>query len=68
VQPEEDSPDLKAAYPGYPDRAKARFTVELGADDLAAAGAPQEVPMRITVRGVDGAVTEIDRRQLDFPK
>ena len=64
----EDSPDLKAAYPGYPDRASARFSLEIGADDLAAAGAPEELPMRITVRSVGGAVTEIDRRRLDFPK
>jgi hypothetical protein len=64
----EDSPDVKAAYPGYPDRARARFTLELGADDLAAAGAPEELPMRITVRSAGGAVTEIDRRRLDFPK
>ena len=68
VQPDEDSPDLRATYPGYPDRARARFTVELVAADLAAAGAPEELPLRITVRGVDGAVSEIDRRRLDFPK
>jgi len=68
VQPDGDSPGLKATYPGYPDRAKARFTLELGAGDLAAAGAPEELPLRITVRSAEGAVTEIDRRRLDFPK
>jgi hypothetical protein len=68
VQIGEDSPELAAAYPGYPDRAHGRFVLELGAADLAAAGAPEEQPMRITVRSAGGAVTEIDRRRVEFPK
>ena len=61
------SPALREALPGYPDAAQGNFALDLGADDLARAGAPQPLPLRITARGRGGAVTEIDRRRLEFP-
>ena len=62
------SPDLKAIFPGYPDGARGRFALDLSEEDLAKAGAPAELPMRITVKSRAGGATEIDRRHLDFPK
>ncbi|HEY4999462.1 MAG TPA: hypothetical protein VII36_09970 [Usitatibacter sp.] len=62
------SPALKPLFPGYPDAGQAYFALDLGPEDLALAGAPAPLPMRITVRGRGGAVTEIDRRRLEFPK
>lgn len=60
------SPALREALPGYPDAAQGNFALDLGADDLARAGAPQPLLLRITARGRGGAVTEIDRRRLEF--
>ncbi len=62
------SPDLKALFPGYPDGARGRFVLDLTEDDLAKAGAPAEIPLRVTVKSRAGGVTEIDRRRLEFPK
>jgi hypothetical protein len=60
------SPALREVLPGYPDAAHGNFALDLGADDLALAGAPQALDLRITARGRGGAVTEIDRRRLEF--
>ncbi len=60
--------DLRAVYPGYPDGARGRFAVDFSEEDLRNAGAPETLPLRITVRSRTGAVTEIDRRKLEFPK
>ena len=62
------NPDLRAFFPGYPDNARAGFVLDLAEGDLAQAGAPEALPLRITVKSRAGAVTEIDRRKLEFPK
>ncbi|MEP7068362.1 MAG: hypothetical protein ABI789_03940 [Usitatibacter sp.] len=59
---------LRSIYPGYPDGARGGFALDLGEEDLRKAGAPEALPMRITVRSRAGGVTEIDRRRLEFPK
>jgi hypothetical protein len=60
--------DLKAIYPGYPDGARGRFAADFTEEELRGAGAPETLPLRITVRSRTGGVTEIDRRRLEFPK
>ncbi len=60
--------DVKQVYPGYPDGARGRFALDLDGEELRKAGAPETLPMRITVKNRAGAVTEIDRRLLEFPK
>jgi hypothetical protein len=60
--------DLQPIYPGYPDAARGRFALDLNEEELRAAGAPETLPLRITVKSRAGAVTEIDRRRLEFPK
>lgn len=60
------SADLKSLFPGYPGGERGRFSLDLGPDDLARAGAPEELPMRIRAKSRSGAVTEIDRRRLEF--
>jgi len=64
----EASPDLKAVFPGYPDAARGRFALDLSEAELVEAGAPAELALRITAKSRAGAVTEIDRRRLEFPK
>jgi hypothetical protein len=64
----EASPELQPLFPGYPDGARGRFALDLGEDDLAKAGAPEDLGLRITARSRAGAATEIDRRRLEFPK
>lgn len=61
-----DSKALRQVMPGYPDAAQGNFALDLTADDLAKAGAPQPQPLRVLVRGRGGAVTEIDRRRIEF--
>jgi hypothetical protein len=63
-----ESEVLKPIYPGYPDAARGRFALDLTEEELRTAGAPETLPMRITVKSRAGAVTEIDRRRLEFPK
>ena len=53
-------------YAGYPDAKTAGFAVDLTAEDLAKAGAPNPLTMRIVVSGKSGTSTEIDRRNLEF--
>ncbi len=60
------SPDIEANFPGLPDAARSRFSLDLTAEDLAQAGAPNRVALVVRVKGRGGAVTEIDRRNLDF--
>ena len=60
--------DLQALFPGYPDAARGRFAFDFTEEDLAKAGAPEELPLRITVKSRAGGVTEIDRRRLEFPR
>jgi hypothetical protein len=57
---------VAAIHSGYPDAARAGFALDLTADDLAKAGAPNPLTMRVLVKGKGGAVTEIDRRNLVF--
>lgn len=58
--------NLQAAYPGYPGAARAGFVVDLSREDLAQAGAANDMPLRITVKSKSGAVTEVDRRRLEL--
>ena len=60
----EARPDIEATYPGYPDAHGARFTLDLTGDDLAKAGAPGELPLRILVKSRSGAGTEIEQRPI----
>ncbi len=57
---------VESTRAGYPDAAKAGFALELSRDELAQAGAPNPLTMRVLVQGKNGAVTEIDRRNLEF--
>jgi len=57
---------VATSYPGYPDAKRAGFALDLSRDDLAQAGAPNPLTMRVLVQGKNGAVTEIDRRNLEF--
>jgi hypothetical protein len=60
------SEKLRRHLPGYPDSAQGNFALDLGADDLARAGAPQPLDLHVRVRGRSGATTEIDGRRLEF--
>ncbi|QJR12381.1 hypothetical protein DSM104443_03467 [Usitatibacter rugosus] len=60
------SADLAAVFPGYPDGARGRFALDFSAEDLAAAGPPEALEMRITTRSKNGHVSEIDRRRLEM--
>jgi hypothetical protein len=67
----EASPDnglrrVGSMFAGYPEAKSAGFAVDLGADELAKAGAPNPLTMRVFVQGRNGATTEIDRRNLEF--
>lgn len=59
----EPTPDLAAVFPGYPDAGRGRFTLELDANDVAAA-----VPggnLQVLVHGRTGTVTPVDARRLE---
>jgi hypothetical protein len=62
----EASADLAAIFPGYPEVGSGRFALAFSAEDLAAAGPPEALEMRITVRSKNGRVSEIDRRRLEM--
>jgi hypothetical protein len=62
----EPSPDVQAAFPGYPEAARARFVLDVKGEELAQAGAANDLALRITVKSKSGAVTEIDRRRLEI--
>ena len=53
-------------FPGFPDAQHAYFALDLTRDDLTQAGAPNPLTMRVLVQGKNGALTEIDRRNLEF--
>jgi hypothetical protein len=57
---------VESIHSGYPDAKTAGFALDLTAEDLAKAGAPNPLTMRILVHGKNGAITEIDRRNLEF--
>lgn len=57
---------VASVYATYPDRDRAGFVLALSRDDLAQAGAPNPLTLRVLVQGANGAVTEIDRRNLVF--
>ena len=57
---------VKTIFSGYPDAATAGFAVDLSADELARAGAPNPLTLKVFVQGKNGATTEIDRRNLLF--
>jgi hypothetical protein len=57
---------VAAIHFGYPDAARAGFILDLSGEDLAKAGAPNPLTLRVLVQGKNGAVTEIDRRNLEF--
>ena len=60
----EPRPDIEATYPRYPDAHGARFALDLTADDLAKAGAPGELLLRVLVKSRSGVVTEIEQRPI----
>jgi hypothetical protein len=64
VHPDIASPDVQAALPGYPDSPRARFALELSAEDLGRAGAADPLPLRLLVKSRAGPVTEVDGRRL----
>ncbi len=53
-------------FPGYPDAGGARFALDLGAEDIAKAGAQTKLPLRITVKSRAGPSTEIVSRELEL--
>ena len=53
-------------FPGYPDAGGARFALDLGAEDIAKAGAETRLPLRITVKSRAGPSTEILNRELEL--
>jgi hypothetical protein len=57
---------VERIHSAYPDAKNAGFALDLTADDLAKAGAPNPLTMRVFVHGKNGAITEIDRRNLEF--
>jgi hypothetical protein len=57
---------VETIYPGYPDAGRPGFTLDLAPEDLAQAGAPNPVLLRIEVKNRNGVVTEVDRRYLQF--
>ena len=59
-------PDFEAAYPGYPDAARAGFSIDLKREDLAQASAPNPVRLQVEVKNRNGVVTEMDARNLEF--
>ncbi|MGZ5597552.1 MAG: glycan biosynthesis hexose transferase WsfD [Usitatibacter sp.] len=61
-----ESKALRQVMPGYPDSAQGNFALDLTAEDLALAGAPQPLVLRVVVRGRSGATTEVDRRRIEF--
>jgi len=67
----EASPELgllrvASIYPGYHEPARGGFALSLSRDDLVQAGAPNPLTLRVLAQGTNGAVTEIDRRNLVF--
>ena len=60
------SPVIEPLYPGYPDAARSKFSLDLNAEELTQAGAPNPVPLVIRVKSRNGTVTEVDRRNLEF--
>jgi hypothetical protein len=58
---------VRSLFAGYRDAKTAGFALDLTADDLAKAGAPNPLTLKVLVQGRNGAVTEIDRRNLEFP-
>jgi hypothetical protein len=57
---------VASIYPGYDDSAHGGFVLALSRDELAQAGAPNPLTLRVLAQGKNGAVTEIDRRNLVF--
>lgn len=57
---------VKRAYPGYPDSDASGFSLDLSAEDLTQAGAPEPMTLRILVRSHAGPTMEVDRRRLEF--
>ena len=57
---------IETIHPGYPDAERPGFILNLGPEDLARAGAPNPVLLRIEVKNRNGVVTEVDRRYLQF--
>ena len=62
----ESSPVSKRAFPGYPDSDGAGFSLELSAADLAQAGAPEPLTLRVLAKSRAGPTMEVDRRRLEF--
>lgn len=58
-------PDIESLYPGYPDAARAWFAIEFTKEELAQAGAPGELPLRVVVKSRGGTETEIGRRRVE---
>jgi hypothetical protein len=64
--PERGMLRVASIHQGYPDAATAGFVADFSAAELAQAGAPNPQVLRVLVQGKNGAVTEIDRRNLEF--
>jgi hypothetical protein len=64
--PEAGLQRVDSRYAGYPNAKTAGFAVDLSAEELVKAGAPNPLTLRILVTGKNGTTTEIDRRNLEF--
>jgi hypothetical protein len=61
-----DNPAVKRFHPSYPDSDHAGFALDVSADDLAKAGAPEPLLLSIVAKSTAGPALEIDRRRLEF--
>jgi hypothetical protein len=62
----EASPKVKRTFPGYPDADTAGFSLTISPAELASAGAPEPMALRVIVKSRAGPSTEVDRRRIEF--
>jgi len=66
VAVDKSTPRVKLAFPSYPDADGAGFATQFSAADLAQAGAPEALTLRVVAKSRAGPSMEIDRRSLSF--
>ena len=64
MHPDIASPDVQAVLPAYPGSPRARFALELSAEELRQAGTADPLPLRLLVKSRAGPVTAVDGRRL----
>ena len=66
ASPESGLLRVSSLFPAYPDSKTAGFSVDLSAEELVKAGAPNPLTLKVFVQGKNGTTTEIDRRNIIF--